>query len=112
MIERHVTLFPHPDSPTMASVRPLSTVNETPSTAWTMPSSVLNEVFRSRTSRRAIPAKVYRSPAALCEPDSRIDPGVEEVDKEVEHDHEHRGEHDDSQRDRIVELAERFDGGV
>jgi hypothetical protein len=49
-----VTLLPQPDSPTIASVSPFSTLNEMPSTAWTMPSSVLNEVLRSLTSRRAI----------------------------------------------------------
>ena len=57
MIVRQVTLFPQPDSPTIASVRPLSTVNEIPSTAWTMPSSVLKDVFRSRTSSRAMRQK-------------------------------------------------------
>ena len=35
------TLLPDPDSPTMPSVWPGSTLNETPRTAWTMPSSVL-----------------------------------------------------------------------
>ena len=57
MIERQVTLFPQPDSPTIASVFPFSTENDTPSTAWTMPSSVLKDVFRSRTSSRAIRQK-------------------------------------------------------
>ena len=41
MIVRQVTLLPEPDSPTMPSVLPSSTVNETPSTALTIPSSVL-----------------------------------------------------------------------
>ena len=36
-----MTLLPQPDSPTIPSVWLRSTVNETPSTAWTMPSSVL-----------------------------------------------------------------------
>ena len=30
-----MTLLPQPDSPTMPSVSPGSTANETPSTAWT-----------------------------------------------------------------------------
>ena len=34
------TLLPQPDSPTMPSVWPCSTANETPSTALTTPSSV------------------------------------------------------------------------
>ncbi len=41
MIARLVTLFPEPDSPTTPSVCPLSTENDTPSTARTTPSSVL-----------------------------------------------------------------------
>ena len=53
MIVRQVTLLPEPDSPTMPRVCPLSTANETPSTARTTPSSVLKYVFRSLTSRRA-----------------------------------------------------------
>ena len=35
------TLLPHPDSPTIPSVSPRSTANETPSTALTTPSSVV-----------------------------------------------------------------------
>ena len=45
-----VTLLPEPDSPTMPSTSPRLTVNETPSTACTVPSWVRNETFRSRTS--------------------------------------------------------------
>ncbi len=40
MIVRQVTLLPEPDSPTMPSVLPFSTLKLTPSTAFTMPSSV------------------------------------------------------------------------
>jgi len=62
---RQVTLLPQPDSPTIASVLPFSTENETPSTAPTMPSSVRNCVFRSRTSRSAtpfsLPVRLYAS---------------------------------------------------
>ncbi len=54
MIVRQVTLLPQPDSPTMPSVWPFSTVKLTPSTALTMPSSVRKYVFRSLTSRSAI----------------------------------------------------------
>ena len=49
---RQVTLLPEPDSPTMPSTWPGSTVKLTPSTAFTIPSSVTNSVRRSRTSRR------------------------------------------------------------
>jgi hypothetical protein len=40
MIDSAVTVFPHPDSPTMPSVSPLSMWRSTPSTARTTPSSV------------------------------------------------------------------------
>jgi hypothetical protein len=53
MIESAVTDFPHPDSPTMPSVRPRSTEKETPSTARTSPSRVPKYVRRSLTSRSA-----------------------------------------------------------
>ena len=36
-IERAVTLLPEPDSPTTHSVRPRSSVKDTPSTAFTTP---------------------------------------------------------------------------
>jgi len=47
-----VTLLPEPDSPTIPSTSPWPSVNETPSTARTTPSSVLKETLRSRTSSR------------------------------------------------------------
>jgi len=40
MIVRQVTLLPEPDSPTIPSVSPFSTLKLTPSTALTIPSSV------------------------------------------------------------------------
>jgi hypothetical protein len=40
MIEREVTLFPHPDSPTKPRISPRRTWKLTPSTAFTTPSSV------------------------------------------------------------------------
>ena len=54
MIERHVTLLPQPDSPTIPSVFPFSTEKLTPSTALTMPSSVRKLVRSSLTSSSAI----------------------------------------------------------
>ena len=51
MIAWLVTLLPEPDSPTMASVWLRSRLKLTPSTAWTMPSSVGNSTLRSVTSR-------------------------------------------------------------
>src|SRR6266508_1403713 len=55
MIERAVTDLPHPDSPTIPSVRPLSTEKEMPSTARTTPCRVKKCVLRSRTSRSGTP---------------------------------------------------------
>src|SRR5260221_10382245 len=45
-----VTDLPQPDSPTMPSVSPAASSNETPSTACTTPSRVKNCVLRSLTS--------------------------------------------------------------
>ncbi len=47
---RAVTVLPEPLSPTTASVSPGSTDRLTPSTARTVPSSVRNQVRRSRMS--------------------------------------------------------------
>ena len=41
------TLLPDPDSPTTPSIWPASTESETPSTAFTTPSSVANRTRRS-----------------------------------------------------------------
>ena len=41
------TLLPDPDSPTTPSILPESTENETPSTAFTTPSSVAKRTRRS-----------------------------------------------------------------
>ncbi len=48
-----VTLLPEPDSPTMARVLPRSTLNDTPSTARTIPSSVGKLTRRSSTRTNA-----------------------------------------------------------
>ncbi len=50
MIERARIVFPDPDSPTMPSVLPRSSVKLTPSTALTRPRGVRKWVFRSSTS--------------------------------------------------------------
>src|SRR5215467_11233556 len=51
------TVLPLPDSPTIPSVRPASTLNDTPRTALTTPSAVGELTVRSVTSNRvtAIP---------------------------------------------------------
>ena len=51
MSESAVTDLPQPDSPTMPSVSPWSSSNDTPSTARTTPSRVKNCVWRSVTAR-------------------------------------------------------------
>src|SRR6185437_2310615 len=50
MIDSAVTDLPQPDSPTIPSVLPLSTVRSTPSTARTTPARVKKWVRRSSTS--------------------------------------------------------------
>ena len=52
MSELAVTDLPEPDSPTMASVLPRSSVKLTPSTALAVPAAVWKYVRRSRTSTR------------------------------------------------------------
>src|SRR3954469_11969669 len=99
MIVRHVTLFPEPDSPTMPRVWPLSTENETPSTARTTPSSVLKCVFRSLTSRRA----------TLGEPNAWVYDRVQEVDEQVERNDAERREDDDALHGRQVEALDCLD---
>ena len=54
MMDSDVTLLPQPDSPTMASVRPASTLKSMPSTAAKLPWSVANSVRRPVTSSSAI----------------------------------------------------------
>src|SRR5215203_4164382 len=54
MIDSAVTLLPQPDSPTIPSVSPAPTSNDTPSTARVVPSSLKKEVARSRTARRGV----------------------------------------------------------
>ena len=46
-IERQVTDFPHPDSPTSPAISPLAISIDTPSTAFTTPLDVKKYVFRS-----------------------------------------------------------------
>src|SRR5215468_6402302 len=45
------TLLPEPDSPTMPRISPGKMSYDTPSTAWTIPSSVLNSTTRSLIER-------------------------------------------------------------
>src|SRR5215467_5654409 len=107
MIVMQVTLLPEPDSPTIASVCPFSTLKETPSTAWTMPSSVRKYVFRSRTSSSGIvkilPGTGQSWYAGSGQSDPRVDPRIQQVDQQVEGDHHDRCEDHDPDDDRQVE---------
>src|SRR3954452_14866171 len=71
------TLLPEPDSPTMPSALPRWTSYETPSTAFTIPSSVSKWTVRSRT---------LRSGSGIA--DARVDERVENVDDQVGDDDE------------------------
>src|SRR5579859_5616133 len=108
-----VTLLPDPDSPTMPSVSPWATVNDTPSTALTTPSSVRKLTRRSRTSSSGS-AITWPPPSARTgrsrRPHPRVEPRVGDVDERVrEHDEEravdHRG-HDHRQ----IEVGQRLVG--
>ena len=93
MMARAVTLFPEPDSPTIASVLPLATENVTPSTACD--EAVLSgeldvqivdgDVRLGRAFERRL-----ASPAASCDADARIHHGVQQVDDEVGDDDDRR----------------------
>ena len=52
---RERTVFPEPDSPTMPSVLPWSSVSDTPCTARRGPRLVAKETLRSSTSSRVRP---------------------------------------------------------
>src|ERR1043166_9537083 len=83
-----VTLLPLPDSPTTASVSPAWSVNDTPSTARTTPSSVKKWVWRSRTSSSV--SVTSRLPSSFApERPARIERVAQAVAEEVErHDRE------------------------
>ena len=76
MIARSVMLLPQPDSPTSPNASPGPTVNDTPSTAWTVPRVSGISTRRSRTSRRGaafIPAAAGpRAPSPISESPSPV----------------------------------------
>src|SRR5487761_1119310 len=68
------TLLPEPDSPTMPSVRPASTVKLTPRTARSTPSCVAKDTCRSSTSSSAIsslPARSGQPASSVAQPHVR-----------------------------------------
>ena len=67
--ESALTLFPDPDSPTMASVSPSWSVYVTPSTAGSAPALVLKTVVRSET--RSSSFGIALNPCAAGDPAPR-----------------------------------------
>src|SRR6266852_3352141 len=100
MTLRAVTDLPLPDSPTMPSVSPGLSSNETPSTALTSPSLVLKTVWRSCTSRRV---------SLIC--GGATSAGIESVSDRVpenvrgEHRHKDRDPREHHQPSRVEEIA-------
>src|SRR5262245_10796004 len=90
------TVLPEPDSPTIPTTSSTFTVSETPSTARTIPASVLNETERSRTSS-----------SGSGNAHSRVEPRVEQVDDRVR-DHDEERRIDDGRQDhRQIEVLQR-----
>src|SRR5262249_36499092 len=116
MIERDSTDFPEPDSPTIPSVCPRSSVNDTPSTARVNPRGVLNDVWRSMTSRRRSEgfcgsARMPRPPFRLRNP-MALDGGFADVEASADDvaevvDRHHREE--DGERRHEDDLRRRAD---
>src|SRR5712692_8706426 len=103
MIAMAVTLLPEPDSPTMPTISRGLTVNETPSTARTKPSSVRNETWRSRTSRSG-------GAGGSGNPHAGVEPRIQDVDDRVREHDEERCVHDRGDDDRKIEVLERLIG--
>src|ERR671934_2669489 len=85
-----LTLLPEPDSPTMPSVSPGYRSYDTPSTACTIPSSVLNSTTRSRIERTG-----SGTDAALCGIEGVAETVADEVDAEDDDDDHQAGEGDE-----------------
>src|SRR5262249_16653866 len=118
-IDRFVTLLPLPLSPTMPSVRPGSTSNDTPSTAATTPPSVRNSVRRSRTRRIASPItsslarastlSLARPSTSSFMPEMRIERVAQSVAEEIETE---KGKGEGQTRKDEHPREERHDGGA
>src|SRR5215813_2913383 len=90
IIECAVTDFPQPLSPTIATVSPASTVNETPSTARLTPSGVRKWVCRFSISSKAMSVSLQSLDHARIE---RIAKSIaKQIDGEDCHREEDRGE--------------------
>src|SRR3954453_20314541 len=93
------TLLPEPDSPTMPSALPDSTLYEIPSTAFTTPSGVSNCTRRSFTSSSGVEASGIFHPW--------VEERVRDVHDQVEQDDEEGGEQDRALDLRQVEPLDR-----
>src|SRR5437588_5125100 len=123
MIDSIETDLPQPDSPTMPSIVPRSTVKETPSTARTSPSRVLKNVCRLFTASRGIRTPSAASSRARAAPLRLPRPRVERIpesvgDEEGAEDQpaDRQARDDDDVRVRLVGrvtvLGERSPGGL
>src|SRR5688572_28292406 len=98
MMESDVTLLPHPDSPTTASVSPGATEKETPSTARTMPSRVKKCVFRSSISSRG--ALVSIASGSHVAGEARIERVAQTIAQHVHRQHG-EGQEDAGEEDQV-----------
>src|SRR5574340_482515 len=87
IMDRAVTDFPQPLSPTRPSTSPFAISKLTPSTAWTSPRVVRNSVLRPRT---------VSSGSILSPPEPWIEDVAEAVAEEV---HAHREDQEDEARE-------------
>src|SRR5438874_9737544 len=98
-IERVLTLLPEPDSPTIPSVSPGKTSYEMSSTAWTIPSSVLNSTTRSRIDRTGSGTTGSGTDSTLRRVESVAQPVADEVD--AQHDQHDRQAREHRQPPRL-----------
>src|SRR4051812_4415188 len=102
------TLLPEPDSPTIPTTSPGFTVNETPSTARTSPSSVRNDTRRSLTSSSGSAMAQH----LLDGTDARVEERIHHVHQRVCDDDE-EGAVDDRRHDhREIETGQRLIGQI
>src|SRR5205085_5101010 len=105
MTVRNDTLLPEPDSPTTPSVSPRATEKETPSTAFTRPSSVGKLTCRSLTSRSCsgTGSPALRLRALLLRVERVAQPVTEEV--HTQHDDQDREAREPHEPGRDEHLA-------
>src|SRR5436190_17142144 len=100
-IDSDVTLLPQPDSPTMQSVSPRPTENETPSTARTTPSRVKKYVFSRSTTSNAGADSTASLIASHAPREPRIERIAHAVAEQIHGEHRN-GEKDAGKNDQIA----------